>query len=114
MAVPPNYDCRHLFFVISDPKKNAGTFLVANITTDQFRAGTECVLVVGEHEWITEPSFIAFTDTLEITADSAKMLDALVGTKITMQKPLDATVLAKIVVAAKQSKAIKVKFKKYF
>ena len=111
MAVPPNYDLPHLFFVISDPAKYGGKFIIANITTDQFRAGKECVLSVGEHGWITQESFMTFADALEIP--DTKMLDALVGSKIKMQKPLDAATLTKIVEAAKKSKAIQVKFKKY-
>jgi hypothetical protein len=113
MSVPPNFDREHLFFVISDPSKNEGTFLIANITGDEFRAGKECVLVKGDHPWITKESFVTFTDAMEITPEHAQKIDALMGTTIKAQPPLKAEVLAKIIEAAKKSKAIAIDFKKY-
>lgn len=113
MRVPPNFDREHLFFVISDPNKNNGTFIIVNITGDEFRAGRECVLVKGDHPWIVKESFVTFTDALEITVAHAQKIDALMGTTIKPQPCLKPETLTKIVEAAKQSKAIAVDFKKY-
>jgi len=115
MAVPPNYEADHLFFVVSDPRANGGTYIIVNITGDQFRAGKECILKVGDHPWIKKQSFVAFSDALEITPErDQKIIQALIGTKITLQASLPPDTLAKIIQAAKQSKAIPVAFKKYF
>jgi len=72
MAVPPNYDITHLFFVISDPGKHNGTFIIVNLTSDYFRAGRECVLNVGDHPRITKESYISFADAIEITPERAQ------------------------------------------
>jgi hypothetical protein len=113
MSVPPNFDCDHLFFVISDPEKNGGKFIIVNITGDEIRAGTECVLVLGDHPWITKKSFLTFTDALEITPAIRQNIDALMGTTIKPQPCLKKDILTKIVEAAKASQAIPVEFKKY-
>lgn len=113
MAVPPKYDIPHLFFVISDPAKHNGTFVIVNLTSDVFRAGKECTLNIGDHPRITKESFISFADALEITPASAENLRKLIGKQITMQKGLAPNVLAKIVGAAKISKAMPVALKKY-
>jgi len=113
MAVPPNYDVPHLFFVISDPLKNGGIYHIVNITTDQIRAGKECVLNVGDHEWIIEESFVTFGDAREIDLKMSKGLDSLIGSKIKMRARLKPAVLERIVTAAKVSKAIPVRFKKF-
>jgi hypothetical protein len=113
MAVPPNYDNPHLFFVISDPTKHNGTFIIVNLTSDYFRAGKECVLNVGDHPRITKESYVSFTDAIEVTPELAQKLQKLIGGKITMRKSLAPEVLAKIVAAAKKSKAITVNLKKY-
>ena len=113
MSVPPNFNTQHLFFVISDPAQHSGNFIIANITGDQFRAGTECVLAVGEHSWITKQSFVSFADAMEITPANGAIITALIGTQITLQPPLSVVTLAKIVQAAKKSSAIPVAFKKY-
>jgi hypothetical protein len=102
-----------LFFVISDPQAHGGTFLIANITGDQFRAGEECTLAKGEHPWIKKECFVAFADALKITPAQCQMIEALVGTRVRLQPSLSPETLAKIVSAAKQSKAIPVGFKKY-
>jgi hypothetical protein len=113
MTVPPKYNIPHLFFVISDPCKNSGIYHIVNITTDYIRAGKECVLNVGDHKWITEPSYITFRDAREIDIALGKVLDSLVGTQIKMQAALRAEVLQRIVEAAKASKAIPIRFKKF-
>src|SRR5436190_24277546 len=108
MSVPPDYDTNHLFFVISDPAKNNGTFIIGNITGDEFRAGKECILHKGDHPWISKQSFVSFSDAREITPSHSQMIDALVGTRVTIQPCLSQNVLAKIVTAAKASKALPV------
>jgi hypothetical protein len=113
MSVPPNFNQDHLFFVISDPAKNNGTFIIVNITGNELRAGRECVLAIGDHPWITKESFVAFADALEITPAVAQMINALIGTRVKLQPSLGAVVLAKIVNAGKQSQAIAVDYKKF-
>ena len=113
MSVPPNFDCDHLFIVISDPALHQGTFIIVNLTTDQFRSGNECILTIGDHPWITRQCFVTFTDAIEITPQHLQTIQAFVGSRITPQPPLSAAVLAKIVNAAKQSKAIPQAFKQY-
>jgi hypothetical protein len=113
MAVPPKYDVAHLFFVISDPLKNRGVYHIVNITTNYIRAGKECILNVGDHEWITQESFVTFRDTREINAEMSKVIDSLIGDKIKMQRSLRVDVLQRIVAAGKASKAIPVEFKKF-
>jgi hypothetical protein len=111
MAVPPRYDTEHLFFVISDPIKNAGTYHIVNITTDYIRGGKDCILNVGDHPWIKRTSYVAFRDAVEITTE--KNLDSLVGKLVTMQVPLRIDVLARIVSIAKTTKGYRDEFKKY-
>jgi hypothetical protein len=113
MAVPPNFDVPHLFFVISDPAKNGGSFVVVNITTNHIRAGRECVLIKGDHEWINQDSFVTFRDAREISAKMAISLNSLIGTKVQIKSPLKLDILAKIVEAAKHSKSIPIGLKKY-
>ncbi len=111
MAVPPRYDTPHLFFVISDPSKNSGTFHIVNITSDYIRAGKECVLEIGDHEWITKSSYVAFRDAREITP--RLNLDSLVGKLITMQKPLRFEILERIITAARNSRSFRKEFKRF-
>jgi hypothetical protein len=113
MAVPPNFDLPHLFFVISDPLKNSGAYHIVNITTNYIRAGKECVLNVGDHEWITQVSYVSFRDAREIDAKMSKAIDSLVGSKVKMQPPLKAVVIQRIIAAAKTSKSIPLEFKKF-
>ena len=110
MAVPPRYDTPHLFFVISDPTKNNGTYHIVNITGDYIRAGKDCVLNHADHDWISKESYVSFRDAREIT--SKLRLDSLVGKLIIMQMPLRPEVLAKIVTAAAATKGYRDEFKK--
>jgi len=88
-------------------------FIVVNATTNEFRAGRECVLFPEDHEWIRSECFISFGDALEIRPETERNITALIGKSIHLQKPLTEAVLLRIVEAAKQSKAMAVAFKKY-
>jgi hypothetical protein len=113
MAVPPKYDRSHLFFVITDPQKNGGTYHIVNITTDQLRAGKECIIDVGDHAWVRHKSFVSFADTREIDLAKAKKVESLIGTLITMQPRLKNEVLQRIIAAGKSSKSIPVGIKRF-
>jgi hypothetical protein len=113
MGVPPKYNVRHLFFVISDPAQNGGTFVIVNITKDYIRAGRECVLHKGDHPWIIAESFVAFRDAREITPPVATSLCSLIGSEVFMEEPLESTVLKRIIETAKVSRSLAPAFKKY-
>ena len=113
MGVPPDYQTNHLFFVISDPNQHGGTYVIVNITRNSFRAGQECILEPSDHPWIKSTSYVSFTDALEITPPQDQMISALIGTRIVIQTPLTTQALAKVVAAAKNSKAIPLAYKKY-
>jgi hypothetical protein len=109
----PDQDCDHLWFVISDPTKHGGVFIIVNITSDEHRASGECPLGPGDHKWIKKKSFVSFGDAIEITPEKAKKIHTLVGKTITLQRSLTPEVLSKIAKAGKSSKAIPLSFKKY-
>jgi hypothetical protein len=71
------------------------------------------VLNVGDHPWIKKPSFLDFADALAITPERAAMINALIGTKVTMQATASTATLSRIIQAAKASKAIPIAYKKY-
>ncbi|MGO8790018.1 MAG: hypothetical protein ACLQVL_21895 [Terriglobia bacterium] len=109
----PDQNFSHLWFVISDPVKHGGAFIIANITSDEHRAGGECPLGPEDHKWIKKKSFVSFGDAIEITPEKAKHIHALIGKIITPQRSLTPEVLSKIAKAGKSSKAIPLSFKKY-
>lgn len=70
-----------------------------------------CILDVGDHDWITETSYISFRDAREI--NTQLNLDSLIGTLVVMRAPLRPEILAKIVATAKATKGYRTEFKKY-
>jgi hypothetical protein len=111
MATPPKYHTPHLFFVISDPSKNGGVYHIVNITTDYIRAGKDCVLNSGDHDWITKQSYVSFRDAREITLQLD--LDSLIGGLVAMKTPLRTEVLEKIVGVAKKTRGYRNEFKRF-
>lgn len=111
MPVPPRYDTPHLFFVISDPIQHNGIYHIVNITTDYIRAGNACVLDAGDHDWIREPSYVAYRDAKELKPEQD--LDSLVGKFVVMRTPLRPEVLARIVAAARATKGYRTEFKPF-
>ena len=102
----------HLWIVISDPAKNAGEFIMVNLTTNVFRAGTDCELNPGDHPWITDKCYVAFGDARKVSVKQEATIVALIqaGT-IRSQHQMDTLVLQKIVDAGKKSKALAIAYK---
>jgi mRNA-degrading endonuclease toxin of MazEF toxin-antitoxin module len=110
----PGHSFDHLWIVISDPKANGGCFVIVNLTTDVLRAGTECELNPGDHRFVSRKCYVNFADALEIDPAKAANIEALKGAKITPHDQLDDNLVQRIISAAKISKALSVKLKKYF
>jgi len=104
----------HLWIVISDPAKCGGFFVMVNLTKNVNRAGKDCELNIGDHQWVDQKCYVNFADALEITPIQEKMINQLIASKaITMHFPIDGNVLQRIIEAGKQSKALAPKYKKY-
>lgn len=54
----------HLWVVVSDPNLHKGEFIAVNLTKDAFRAGKECELNIGDHQWIKEKTYVSFGDAI--------------------------------------------------
>jgi hypothetical protein len=97
----------HLWVVISDPKKHAGEFVLVNITTDAFRAGKDCELNVGDHQWIRHKSYVNFGDARKVTPqEEAKIQLLLSQGHIKQHFPMKTSIVQKIIAAGKTSKAL--------
>src|SRR5258708_38698762 len=105
----------HLWIVISDPTRHSGNFIIANLTTDKRRAGTDCELNKGDHPWITQKCFVNFGDAREVTPEQeAQLILFMNGGYIQKNFPMDLAILEKITIAAKTSRAIAIGLRKYF
>jgi hypothetical protein len=98
---------KHLFVVISDTKKHDGFGLIVNFSTDKIRSGGECPFVNGEHPFLTEPlSWVCFGDATLLSPDGwAKVQAGITRKTIVPQVPMSAPCLARIINAARISKA---------
>lgn len=97
----------HLWIVISDPAKHDGEFIIVNMTTDLFRAGRECELNPGDHQWVNRKSYVAFGDARKVGLKEATAItkNMAAGT-IRKHFPMKLPILQRIVGAAKVSKAL--------
>jgi len=109
----PGHSFDHLWIIVSDPQAHEGCFVIVNLTTDALRAGKECELNPGDHRFINQKSYVNFADAMEIDPLRAACINALMGKKITPHDPIDEPLIQKIVSAAKTSKALPVKLRKY-
>ena len=100
MPVPPKYVVSHLWIVISAPNAD-GEVVCVNVTHDLIRAGRACLLPAGSHRRLPDESYICFPDAL-ITP--VKNIQNLVGTIVTLEKPMHHSFVAKIIQAAKDPK----------
>jgi hypothetical protein len=97
----------HLWIVISDPAQNHGDFVIVNLTKNEFRAGKDCELNVGEHQWIKEKCYVSFGDARKVTPIEAARIQALISQdQIKQHFPMRANIIHKIVQAGLKSKAL--------
>jgi len=110
----PGGRTKHLWIVISDPKKHHGNFVIVNLTSDPVRGEKACAVKKGEHPWLTtSDSYVVFGDAFEVTAEKSKLITNGIGGCIIAQPPMKREVIARIVEAAKCSKAFAMKLLKY-
>ncbi|TAM82044.1 MAG: hypothetical protein EPN47_10220 [Acidobacteria bacterium] len=115
MQIGDAFLLQHLWIVISDPAEHRGTFLIVNITTDKLRAGGDCELRRGDHEWIIKTSYVSFGDAREVgPEDEVRLIELMKSGKITKHFPARPAILQKIIQAAKESKSLPIGFRKYF
>lgn len=104
----------HLWVVISDPCKHAGDFVIVNITTDVNRAGTDCELNAGDHQWVRHKSYVNFGDARKVNPTEGTKISAYMANgTIAKHFPVNPVVLQKIIAAAKTSKALPTGFLAY-
>ena len=88
--------------------------VAVNITTDEFRAGKECMLEVGDHKWVTKKSFVSFGDAMKLEPEHVANLEKAISSgKVGQHFPMKDEVLKKIVTAAAASTALSPEFKKF-
>jgi hypothetical protein len=104
----------HLWVVISDSGKHAGCSLIVNITSDAFRAGKDCELNVGDHQWVKKKCYVSFGDARMITPkEEAAIVKLIANGTIKTHFPMKSSVLQKIIAAGKVSKALAKEFRAY-
>jgi hypothetical protein len=97
----------HLWVVISDPNCHNGECIVVNLTKDVYRAGKECELNIGDHRWITEKTYVSYSDAQKYgPKEAANLQKGIASGVIRTHYPMKSTVLQKIINAAKQSTAL--------
>lgn len=107
-------DGGHLWVVISDPSAHAGVFVAVNLTRDVFLAGKECVLEKGDHKWVRETTYVCFGKAMKIgPKEEANLQKQIQAGTIKMHMPMDPKIIAKIVIAAKTSKALSLELLAY-
>jgi len=110
----PGHSLDHLWILISEPATHQGSFVIVNITTDVLRAGNDCELSQGDHRFINQKSYVNYADAMEIDPAREECIQGLIrAKKITPHDHLDDPVIQRIVAAAKISKALPVKLRKY-
>ena len=107
-------DGGHLWVVISDPHEHCGVFVTVNLTTDEFRAGRDCVLRPGDHRWVSRETYISYGDArLWGPREEVKLSGQLALGTMKMHSPMVDPTLARIIAVGKTTKALAVNFKKY-
>jgi len=97
---------KHLWIVLSDRNKHNGCGIIVNLTTDKQRSGSDCSLIIGDHDWVTEECWVSYGDVqcLEPT-QWINLTNGITKKFILPQNPLGKVHLDKIIAAAKSSKA---------
>lgn len=98
---------KHLWVVISDPKKHSGAAIIVNISTDKNRTREECPLVTGEHPRLDEPtSWLCYGDAVRMTPSGwLTIQEGIAKGFIVPERKCPTACLEKIVAGAKASAA---------
>jgi hypothetical protein len=96
---------KHLWVVISDPKKHNGIRLIVDLSTDPDRTGKECPILYGEHPWLTEPvSWLCYADAAPIPDNRWHLILAGIPSQFVIpERPMPTITLGKIIAGAKIS-----------
>jgi hypothetical protein len=84
----------HLWVIISDPKSDADSVLIVNLTTWEPHKDQACVLDVGEHPYIQHRTCVNFRAAKLVSLDSLQRLKD--SGRIKTLEALSPTVLKKI------------------
>jgi hypothetical protein len=104
----------HLWIVISSPSNRCGHYVIVNLTTNPSRAGTDCILDVGDHYWISEKSYVSYGDAKIVSpAQEALLMTCMENGSISRNRPMDADILRDIIDCGKKSKALAPCYKAY-
>lgn len=115
MHLGDTFVIEHLWIVISDPSENGGSYVIANLTKNKERAGTDCELRPSDHPWIREKCFVSFGDARKVgQEEEAQIVKHISNGTIRSNCPLKSHVIKKIIAAARQSEALPIELKPYF
>ena len=92
---------RHLWVVLSDPRKNPEKVLLVNMTTNSPRKEQACVLQRGDHPWILHETCVNYGDAV-VTSDRL-LEEAKATAAITCKVPLERSVIERILAGAASS-----------
>jgi hypothetical protein len=110
----PGGSTKHLWILISNPATHNDHGIIVNLTTDRGRSGGECCLVIGDHPWLTTDCWVSYGDARLIAPAQWRNIQYGVNQKlIILQPPVSASVVARIIAAAKGSTAFPPAFLKY-
>ena|SRR6266478_3788630 len=85
---------KHLWVIISDPKADAETVLIVNLTSLDVRKESVCVLHVGEHPWIRHDTCVNYADA--VITSVPKLLAAKDAGAIVLHDPVSDMLLRRI------------------
>ena len=112
LATGDDYDGRHLWVVVSDPKKNPDRVVIVNLNSikSEFIHDPACMLDKGDHPFVHHPTYVNYQLAREYTL--SKLTEWTKQYKLDMQTSVSSSLLARIRLGAAKSKFLKKGLKK--
>ena len=99
----------HVYVVVSDPALDGENVVVVNFTSNKAWQDQSCLLMLGEHPFITEETVLFYA---KARIHCNRELDtALASGRLTLHDPVSDAVLAKIRAGARDSDRLPFKMK---
>ncbi|HLN28208.1 MAG TPA: hypothetical protein VK395_10735 [Gemmataceae bacterium] len=95
---------KHLWIIVSDPRADAETILIVNLTSLDARKENVCVLHVGDHPWIRHDTCVNYADA--VVTSLTKLFAAKDAGAIVLHDPISDVVLRRIREGAMKSARI--------